>query len=280
LKAVNFEAVANWPGCYFHRRLSGFLVVYVDDFKLVAPRKNLQALWKLIGQKLNLEPPTPFGRFLGCETRSYPVILNPSQISGFHKLGAVRGPKCGEQPSAPRTATVMEYDMTSFMMSCVALYEELTGRPIPQREVHTPFVDDETNWVESGERGELTEIALKVLMKVLYGARMCKYDILRATCMLARRVSKWDKECDRRLLRLMMYIRTTAEYHTYAYAGDAPQNCAIGLFADADFAGCKSTAKSTSGVVVAVVGASTFFLLRLCRRNKIAFRLVQQNPRL
>ena len=106
--------------------------------------------------------------------------------------------------------------MCLFMRSCVDLYEELTGRPLPKKDVHTPFLDDETNWIEKGERGELADVALRILMKVLYGARMCKYDILRATCMLARRVSKWDKECDNRLQRLMMYIRTTLDYLTYA----------------------------------------------------------------
>ena len=162
----------------------------------------------------------------------------------------------------------MEYNMCLFMRSCVVLYEELTGKPLPNREVHTPFLDDETNWVEQGERGELADVALKILMKVLYGARMCRYDILRATCMLARRVSKWDKECDKRLLRLMMYIRTTSDYLTYAYVGDPPENCSIGLFADADSAGCKSTAKSTSGVVVAIVRPSTFFPLAVVSKKQ------------
>ena len=205
LKAAGFDTIPNWPGCYLHQRLSGFLVVYVDDFKLVAPKANLKALWKLIGQKLNLEPPTPFGRFLGCETKTYDVTLDPKQIPGFHTLSSVaEGEK---QSSAHRKAKVMEYDMCLFMRSCVNLYEELTGKPLPNRDVHTPFLDDETNWTEQGERGELADVALKILMKVLYGARMCRYDILRATCLLARRVSKWDKECDKRLHRLIMYIR-------------------------------------------------------------------------
>ena len=66
----------------------------------------------------------------------------------------------------------------------------------------------------------------------------------------------------------MMYIRTTADYLTYAYVGDPPENCSIGLFADADFAGCKSTAKSTSGVVVAIVGPSTFFPLAVVSKKQ------------
>ncbi len=77
--------------------------------------------------------------------------------------------------------------MCSLMRSCVSLYEELSGRPLPRRDVHTPFSDDETNWIDGGERGELTDVALRALMKVLYGTHMCKCEILRATCMLARR---------------------------------------------------------------------------------------------
>ncbi len=135
----------------------------------------------------------------------------------------------------------------------VPLYEEFPGRPPQQRDVYTPFLDDETNWIEGGERGELTDVALRVVMKVLCGARVCKYDFLRATCALARRVSKLDKECDRRLLHVVMYSCTAADYTTHAYVGNAPQRCSVSLVADADFAGCKSTAKSTSGVLVAIV---------------------------
>jgi hypothetical protein len=153
LKSVEFEAIPNLPGCYIHRRLSDFLVVYAYEFKLVAPKEKLQALWKLSGQKLRLEPPTPCGRFLGCETRSYDVTLNPSPIPAFHTMRAVRGPGGEEQSLAPRQAAVMEYDACSFMRSCVSLYEELTGRTLLQRGVHIIFLDDETNWVEGGERG-------------------------------------------------------------------------------------------------------------------------------
>ena len=98
-------------------------MVYVDDFKLVAPRENLKVLWKLIGQKLSLEPPTPFGRFRGCETQTYEVTLNPDQIPGFHKLSVICGPDGEKQSSAPRKARVMEYNMCLFMHSCVDLYE-------------------------------------------------------------------------------------------------------------------------------------------------------------
>eukprot|EP00974_Lingulodinium_polyedra_P035896 3444273-Lingulodinium_polyedra.AAC.1 len=48
----------------------------------------------------------------------------------------------------------------------------------------------------------LNKLAASVLMKVLYVARVARFDLLKATCSLACMVTKWDSECDRRLHRL------------------------------------------------------------------------------
>ena len=61
-------------------------------------------------------------------------------------------------------------------------------------------------------RGALADIASSILMKVLYGARMARFDLLRAVCALASCVTKWDKDCDRKLHRLMCYLHTTKHY--------------------------------------------------------------------
>ncbi len=54
---------------------------------------------------------------------------------------------------------------------------------------------------EDGEGVTLQPIAAKVLMKVLYAARMARFDLLRAVCKLARSISKWDEQCDKRIHR-------------------------------------------------------------------------------
>ncbi len=51
--------------------------------------------------------------------------------------------------------------------------------------------------------GLMRPIAARILMKLLYCARMCRYDLMRAICQLASMVTKWDKQCDDRLHRLM-----------------------------------------------------------------------------
>ena len=107
---------------------------------------------------------------------------------------------------------VLTYDMSSFVEQCVSSYLELAGRDRGSlRDVPTPFLDESSAWEppEGEPTGALAHVALKILMKILYVARMARPDILRATCMLARKVSRWCKECDRRLHRLVSYLNCT-----------------------------------------------------------------------
>ena len=56
------------------------------------------------------------------------------------------------------------------------------------------------------QRGKLAPIASRILMKILWAARLARFDLLRAVCHLAQRVTKWTLECDRRLQRLVGYM--------------------------------------------------------------------------
>ena len=56
---------------------------------------------------------------------------------------------------------------------------------------------------------ELNIPAARVLPKTMYGARMARQDLLRAVCALARMPTRWDGQCDRRILRLISYINST-----------------------------------------------------------------------
>jgi hypothetical protein len=41
LRQVGFEPIPSWDSCFYHPKLELFLVVYVDDFKMSGPSKNL-----------------------------------------------------------------------------------------------------------------------------------------------------------------------------------------------------------------------------------------------
>ena len=43
------------------------LAVYVDDFKMAGPKDNLAKGWELIGSRIDVDTPSPLGRYLGCE---------------------------------------------------------------------------------------------------------------------------------------------------------------------------------------------------------------------
>ena len=42
------------------------LSVYVDDFKLAGPARNVEKGWKLLASDLELDPPQPLSLYLGC----------------------------------------------------------------------------------------------------------------------------------------------------------------------------------------------------------------------
>jgi hypothetical protein len=62
-----------------------------------------------------------------------------------------------------------------------------------------PGDDEDDEPIDGETRGVLGPIASQVLMQILYTARYCRHDLLRATGRLATMVTKWNTECDRRL---------------------------------------------------------------------------------
>jgi hypothetical protein len=110
-------------------------------------------------------------------------------------------------------------------------------------------------------RGRLAACAASVLMKLLYGARMARFDLLRAINSLAPRLATWDVECDKRLHRVMCYVHSAIHLHMVGWVGHAFDDCGLRLYSDADFAGCARTERSTSGLSLRVVASDTRFPL-------------------
>ncbi len=79
--------------------------------------------------------------------------------------------------------------MSSFIEQCVSAYLELAGLPVTKlsAKAATPFTDETNAFTTEEPEGKLTNIVLKVLMKILYAARYCRPDLLRAAC-ASRRV--------------------------------------------------------------------------------------------
>ena len=124
-------------------------------------------------------------------------------------------------PSMEKPVNVMTYDMRDFLVSCVDT-ENRVAKPIEGEEEPV---------------GRLQPIASKVLMKILFAARMARWDLLRATQSLASRVTKWSRDCDAALHRLVCYINSSLDVRMQGFIGDRVNECKLWLFSDADWSG-------------------------------------------
>ena len=98
-------------------------------------------------------------------------------------------------------------------------------------------------------------------MKIICAARVARWDLMRAANQLARFFAKWDRECDRQLYRLVCYMHSTKHLRMVRWVADQPSDLSIHLYADADFAGCAASQRSTSGAHLVVRGPKSSFAL-------------------
>ena len=91
--------------------------------------------------------------------------------------------------------------------------------------------------------GHLAPHAASVLMKLLRGARIARFDVNR----LARNVHRWTDSDDRGLHHLMCYVHHTKHWRMVGWVGDSMDDVRLASYVDADFAGCVDSLRSTSG---------------------------------
>ena len=267
VRELDFVPVGEeWPSMYFHKKLQLLLVIYVDDLKLAGPEENLTKGWEMLRSKLNIEPETDLGLYLGC-------ILS----KGSSKL----------HDGTP--VSTMTYDMEGLLKLSVEKYLDIVGKDTKLKHVSTPSLPEETRkhksrapcpgdpkkkvscpWcshefdpdapefykpgttgedVSPGEsaRGALAPHAASVLMKLLYAARIARFDLLRSINSLARNVTKWTVDDDAKLYHLMCYVNSSLSKRMTGWVGNRFDDLSLSLFADADFAGCAQSLRSTSG---------------------------------
>ena len=97
--------------------------------------------------------------------------------------------------------------------------------------------------------------AVRMLMKLLYAARIARPDLLRAINVLGCWCHKWDEECKLDMERLVCYCDT---YPLRRQFGDSPADISPHLYADVDFAGDQEIYRSRTGVQLCLKGPHTF----------------------
>ena len=137
------------------------------------------------------------------------------------------------------------------------------------KKVSTPCLDDHQIPPEDFEaKGELAKDAAKIVLKVLYLARVGRPDLYWTVNSLAREVTKWTVACDKRLHRLMSYMQHTRDWVQTCFVGDPVEALRLVLFADASFAGDLRDSKSTSGGFLCLSGPRTFVPISwICKKQ-------------
>jgi len=101
--------------------------------------------------------------------------------------------------------------MSGHAEQCVEKYLELSGTSEDSVKLaETPCMDDHQIPPEDFEtKGQLFPVAARISLKVLFLARTNRPDLIWTVHVLARMVTKWAGACDRRLHRLISYIKHT-----------------------------------------------------------------------
>ena len=206
------------------------------------------------------------GEFFASCVKVYSDLTgHPS--SAFPKVGTPFGPELpGAEDGVGGPAGFDQSPADVALAACLGLeaVEQDEDHPVPHSGRPAP-VDDRKPPTESGV---LQPIAARVLMKILYGARMARPDLLRAVCHAASCVTKWTVQNDHDLFRLVCYINSTLDYKLTSWVGARAEDLKLTCYADADFAGDMRTQRSTSGNVLMLTGPRTKCILSSTSRRQ------------
>ena len=266
---------------------------------MAGSKANLGKMWDQLRTKLDLDPPTKFNDsvYLGCGQHDVephmPTVEAKRKMYAelfSHDKNTTAGSKVTEKsaqemPTDHRASTKMKsmakgtdssgirayaYKMKGHAVQCVERYCELAKADVSSlKQVATPAIDDHLMTTEDFvNKGVLSSVCSRIVLKILYLARLSRPDLLYAVNTLAREVTRWNVACDKRLQRLIAYIHHTVNYEQYSYVGDGAENIKVVLFVDAGFAGDLKDSKSTSGAYLCLVGENTFVpISSLCKKQ-------------
>ena len=227
LGGVEFQ---NLPSVFWFDSMKLILSVYVDDLTLAGEASKHDSFWKTLKQHINLDPPTEFGRVLGRDHR----------LVKFEESRA------------------LALECSDFACQCVSLYEELSG--VQAKPFRTPNCDEGSLVASNDEtRGQLAGVAARLVMKLMWLCRIGRPDVMIGVVQCATHVTCWSLNDDKRIQRIVGYLKSTSNYAHVIKINDIPSDLSLSLYCDADFGGDVKDMKSTSG---------------LCLQSKVRTRLL------
>ena len=227
-----FSPVPNWPSVYYNAEIDVLIVVYVDDIVASGPEVEVRKALAKINEKVQMDPPEVLKKYLGCYhtfERSGNILSCKMEMQNYCKLA------CEE--FAQESGRKLQFAATPYVTEppCEKL-DFLLANP-----------------------GKYAESCAHHLMKLLYGARMARCEIIVAITRLARKIAKWTLDCDRRLEKLFDFLHShIAIALCGSLSSDDRETVEIHAWPDADLGGNKlADSKSTSGRFIELVAPSS-----------------------
>ena len=234
----------------------------MDDIKLAGEKHNIDPMWKVHNEEVDLGEPTSFldHVYLGCTQRQCEISENT--VDNYRTMFGSRISAVGvEKLPFPQNLRISSwsYDMAGHAKKCLERYCEFANKTTQQLyKVSTPCIDDHHfKEEETKSVGELSHVCSQIVLKCLYLARIGRPDILWSVNKLARSITKRTKACDKRMNRLTSYFHHTSEDKQYCHVGNTATQCTLGLFQDSDFARDLEDSKSTSRGTSCILGSHT-----------------------
>ena len=152
-----------------------------------------------------------------------------------------------------------------FAKQCVELYEQLSGKKV--KHFRIPHCDGGT-LVDTNDQcvGQLSASSAKLVMKLMWLGRISRPDIMVAINTLARNITRWSTNYDKRAARLVGCIAATVDYAHVMRIKDLPAKLWLSLFVDSDF-GSSPDMKPTSGFIIALEGPDSFAIILCGSKN-------------
>ena len=200
--------------------------------------------WQILREKIKLEPVAE-------------ILSDGIRILG--RLHRIRRTDDG---------TSLTLDVSSYVQQVVELYSELAGvEKDSLKAVPTPCLAESAIVDDDSFAGNVQPHASKVLMKALWLARLARLDIYFVVTRLASFVIRWTRWHDKVLHRLMSYLHAHPDLCMQASVA-YDHTPSLHVYIDADFGSCPFTAKSTSGILIAIETDTPRFPVYWSSRNQ------------
>ena len=214
--------VEEYPSLWYFDQLEVLVAAYVDDVIAAGPCKGVDDFWVQVRRLVTFDEVSEPGRYLG---REHMVV----------DLGKGRA---------------VYMSMADYAKSAVEMYEGEFG---PLKCHDTPYVSESLLSSEGfEEKGHLAGNAASLLMKLLWLARLSRPDLSFGIVSLAGAISRWSRNHDVMLKRLLGYVKNTFEMGLWGVVSHQTAIPKLKLYCDADLAGDHLTCKSHSGIFVVI----------------------------